>query len=369
MTLFDSEYAPRERPRRSRRQRVGIVALGIAALCAVVFAVTPSPYVIEQPGQVYNTLGTVTINDAEEPLITVSGATTFDTEGSLDMLTVSIVGNRDHPLSWFEAGLAWFDSNRTLLPMDAVFPPGQTSEQQQQQNQAEMVNSQQDAIAAALINMGYPVGRDVTVSMLANTSPATGVLQVDDIILEANGQTVDSVDQLRAAVNALGGAAVPLTIDRAGVTESVSVTPIQADSGNWVLGIGARVVYEFPVTVTIQLDRVGGPSAGMMFALGIITKMTPNGDLNGGKRWAGTGTIDADGNVGAIGGIAHKMVGARAAGADYMLAPQSNCDEVVGHIPNGLEVFAVSTLEQAVQAVEAVASGADTSQLERCTAG
>lgn len=341
----------------------------VAIVCALVFAITPSPYVIEQPGPVYNTLGEVTIKDAQTPVISVDGATTYDTSGALNMLTVSIVGNRENPLSWFEAGLAWFDPHKALLPVDAIFPAGQSSDEQSKVNQAEMVDSQQEAIAAALINMGYPVVRDVTVSALTEGSPSAGILEVNDIITSANGRPVNSVTDLRTQVNATNGAPVSLDIIRNGFAKSVSVTPTKAESGAWVLGIGAKVAYQFPVKVTIQLDNVGGPSAGMMFALGIITKMTPTGNLNGGKNWAGTGTIDADGHVGAIGGIAQKMAGARSAGAQYMLAPKSNCDEVIGHIPAGLEVFAVETLDEARHDVETVASGGDTSQLARCTAG
>lgn len=367
MSLFDSEYAPRER-RVSRRQRWGYSAIALAVACAVLFALTPSPYVIEQPGPVYDTLGTVSADGTDVPVISIEGTTSYPTIGTLDMLTVSIVGNRESQLSWIEAGMAWFSPHRALLPMDAIFPVGQTTEQQSQQNATLMVNSQQDAIAAALINLGYPVTREVTVSGLSDTSPAAGILRTGDIITEANGQPVQTVAELRSQINAVGPAPVTVTVLRSGQSQDVSITPTTADDGSFVLGIGASVAYEFPFDVSFQLDNVGGPSAGMMFALGIIAKLTPTGDLTGGKHWAGTGTITADGEVGAIGGIAQKMAGARSAGADYMLAPQSNCDEVVGNIPNGLDVYAVSTLEQAKTVVQTIASGADTSQLARCSA-
>ena len=92
--------------------------------------------------------------------------------------------------------------------------------------------------------------------------------------------------------------------------------------------------FKFPFDVKISLDKVGGPSAGMMFALGIVDTVTP-GDLTGGKHVAGTGTITPDGAVGPIGGIGQKMVGARSGGATMFLAPAANCDDVVGHIPDG----------------------------------
>src|SRR5690606_10810906 len=124
---------------------------------------------------------------------------------------------------------------------------------------------------------------------------------------------------------------------------------------------------DFPFDVTIQLDNVGGPSAGMMFALGIVDVLTP-GEATGGEDIAGTGTIAGDGDVGPIGGIRQKLYGARDAGADWFLAPQENCDEVTGHVPDGLRVVSVDTLADALTAVDAIAHG-DVDGLPACTTG
>ena len=126
--------------------------------------------------------------------------------------------------------------------------------------------------------------------------------------------------------------------------------------------------YDYPFTVKIQLENVGGPSAGQMFALGIIDKLTP-GSLTGGKRVAGTGTIDAQGTIGPIGGIRQKMYGAQRAGATIFLAPAGDCNEVVGHIPSGLKVFAVKTLSDSLAVLKAVSTGASTASLKGCSAG
>lgn len=369
MTLFDSDYAAGEHRRWTRGQRWGASLIGLATAVGLTFALLPSPYVIEQPGPVYDTIGSVQVDGKDVDLISISGTQSFPTTGTLDMLTVSIVGEPEHPLSWVEAGLAWFDPHRALIPMDAIWPPGQSSDQQKEQNQAQMVNSQQDAIAAALLNLNLPVERRVTIVDVPSGTPADGILQAGDTVRSANGVSVATVAELKDQVNALAGKPVPLSIERAGAILELSVTPERASNGTYLMGVGAKVAYTFPFEVKIQLDNVGGPSAGMMFALGIMAKLTPGDALTGGKHWAGTGTIDADGLVGDIGGIRQKMVGARAAGADYMLAPKGNCDEVVGHIPAGLEVFAVSTLAEAKRVVETVAADADTSQLPRCPAG
>ncbi len=133
----------------------------------------------------------------------------------------------------------------------------------------------------------------------------------------------------------------------------------------WLLGIQLTNDYEFPIDVTIQLNNVGGPSAGMMFALGIIDTLTP-GQLNGGENVAGTGTIDAAGTVGPIGGIRQKMYGAVDARATWFLAPESNCDEVVGHVPSGLRVFSVGTLDDALDVLTAVREDGDLDALPTC---
>ena len=120
------------------------------------------------------------------------------------------------------------------------------------------------------------------------------------------------------------------------------------------------------VKVSMHVDDIGGPSAGMMYALGVIDKLT-EADETGGKTIAGTGTIDAKGKVGAIGGIRLKMLGALRDGATWFLAPESNCNEVVGHVPQGLRVVKVSTLDEAYQALVAIGQG-HTDGLAGCTA-
>jgi PDZ domain-containing protein len=147
----------------------------------------------------------------------------------------------------------------------------------------------------------------------------------------------------------------------------VKVTPVTV-TGAVVIGINVTMEYQFPFKVEIQLDKVGGPSAGMMFALGIIDKLTP-GAIQGGADVAGTGTIDQAGTVGPIGGIQQKLYGAKNAGADWFLAPAENCNEVTGHIPDGLKVFAVKTIDDSIAVLDAIRTGADTSTLPACPAG
>ncbi|WP_371859177.1 YlbL family protein [Frigoribacterium faeni] len=358
--------APSRRP-----GRIGWSLLGVALVAGLALTFLPSPYLIEQPGPVFDTLGSAEYEGSDQPLITVSGAETYPTAGTLDLLTVSVQGNESVRPSWVEVVAAWFDPSRAVVPVEAIYPSGVTNEQVDEQNAVDMQNSQKSAIAAAMIHDGYSVPSTVTVSQISAGSPAEGVLREGDVVTSVNGTSLEAdgdVDTLRRLVAENGvDKAAEIVVDRAGASVTESVTP-QEVQNTPLLGVGVSVDYDFPFDVTLKLDQVGGPSAGMMFALGIIDKTTP-GELNGGEKVAGTGTITASGQVGPIGGIRQKLYGARDAGATVFLAPSENCDEVVGNVPGGLDVYSVDTLDDAVTALETVADGGDTSSLPTCTAG
>lgn len=355
----------------SRRTQIGLGALAVSLVALVGITFLPTGYVVQRPGPVYDTLGEAKNADGEAvPLIAVEGAETFDTGGALDLTTVQVVGNREHNVSWVELATAWLSPAKAVVPVDAIFPAGVTTEQRNERNAALMTDSQHEATAAALTELGYDVQARITVHDLVENSPAQDLLRAGDVIVAADGVDVSDVTALRGVIQAGGGAPVALTINRDGAVHEVAVTPEQIDSGTgttWVIGVTLVPQYTFPVDVTLQLDNVGGPSAGMMFALGIIDVLTP-GELNGGETVAGTGTIDASGAVGPIGGIRQKLFGARDAGATYFLAPAANCNEVVGHIPRGLQVIRTETLQQSLDALAVIAEGGDTSALPACTA-
>ncbi|GAA2237028.1 PDZ domain-containing protein [Herbiconiux moechotypicola] len=372
MTLFEPEGAP-ARPRSGARRVTGPVNAGwtvliVALVLGLVMSLLPAPYVIEQPGPVYDTLGTQEQDGEEVPLISIEGTETYPTAGTLDMLTVSVRGTPESRPSWAEILSAWFDPTKAVLPIDQVYPPSVTTEERNEQNATLMVDSQQAAIAAALTQQDIAFGTELAVAAVDDEGPSAGSLVEGDLILSVNGTSADDVDELRAAL-AANGTEQPAQVvvqHEDGTEETVGIVPQISDTtGTPALGITVMQSYDFPFDVEIQLDNVGGPSAGMMFALGIIDMLTP-GELNGGQNVAGTGTIDAAGEVGAIGGIRQKMYGAKDAGAGWFLAPASNCGEVVGHVPDGLTVFAVSTLDDSMAALDAIASGGDTSALPTC---
>jgi len=372
VALFEEsvQVVPAPRRRMPRGTVLGIWALVVALAALLAMTFLPTSFVIQRPGPVYNTLGEARAADGTMvPLISVEGAQTYPTDGALDLLTVETVGNRERTPSWLELATAWFDPSRAVLPIDAVFPDGQTSEQRSEQSAFMMIDSQKEATAAALIELGYEVDAQLRVYGVIEDSASVGILEEGDVILAADGQAITDVDRLREIIQSLEGAPVPLTIERDGVEESVRITPqeVAGDDGetSWLIGVTLITDYDFPIDVAIQLNNVGGPSAGMMFALGIIDVLTP-GELNGGESVAGTGTITADGEVGPIGGIRQKLYGARSAGAEWFLAPESNCDEVVGHVPDGLRVFSVGDLDDALAALDAIAGDGDLDALPAC---
>ncbi|MDP9028785.1 MAG: PDZ domain-containing protein [Actinomycetota bacterium] len=350
----------------------GWMLLVLAIVGTVLLGLAPSPYAIERPGPVYDVLGSTDVDGKTVPLIEVSGEKTYATSGKLDMLTVYVDGSPQTQLSWIEVAGSWFDTSRAVVPLDEIFPSGQTDKQANQQSNQEMSSSQQSAQAAALTALGidYTMTTTVTVAQTVKGTPADGTLKAGDVLTTVNGQKVVSLATLQQAIIANGTTKpVTLEITRDGAAKTLEITPtINSDTKKPSIGIytGDSTTFGFPFHVTIQLQDVGGPSAGMMLALGIYDKLTP-GALVGGKHIAGTGTIDPDGTVGAIGGIRQKLYGARDDGATWFLAPESNCNEVVGHIPSGIRVVAVKTFGDSLAAVKAIASGTGTSSLPGCS--
>jgi Lon-like protease len=338
----------------------GALLLGMAGIAAVL----PVPYVTLSPGPVFNTLGEV----AGKPVITVEGAATYPTDGVLDATTVYEAGGPGNRMAFFQAFRGWLDPAVSVVPRELLHPSDESQQDAEEQGAQQMVFSQQDAVAAALKYLDEPGREVVQVQSVLNGSPADGVLRPADLILRVDGTPVTGPEQVRRLISSRPpGDPVRLRIQRGDerTTETVVTEPDPRDPDRAVVGVIPGSGFISPITVQLQLGNVAGPSAGLMFTLGIIDTMTP-GPLNGGEHIAGTGTITAGGRVGPIGGIQQKLFGARDNGAQYFLAPASNCDDVVGHVPDGLQVVRVATLDQAVDAVEAIAHG-DTGDLPTCT--
>jgi PDZ domain-containing protein len=285
----------------------------------------------------------------------VAGKATYPTTGVLDFTTVAVLGGPTNPVNAWAWLSAHLDSTTAVVPEDELFPTGVTSTEVDQENAAEMADSQQEAIAVALRALGQTVPEVVSIDALTTDSPAKGALLPGDILVSIDGKAARTPDSVRASIRAhKPGQSAVFTVRRAGKDLVLRVKTANV-SGNAVVGVVLRTGFVFPTKVSINAGDVGGPSAGMMFSLAVYDKLTP-GSLTGGADIAGTGTIDSAGTVGPIGGIQQKLVGARRGGAAWFLAPADNCNEVVGQVPDGLRVVKVATFTQARDAVEAIAA-------------
>jgi PDZ domain-containing protein len=343
--------------RMSRRSLTLLIAsIGTAAAIGVA-VIVPVPYVILSPGPTLNTLGE---DNNGKPLITITGHATYPTTGHLNMVTVSYAGGPGANVNIFSALTAWLNPHDAVVPESELFPSGQSQQQTQQQNTAEMTDSQQLAVAAALTELHIPFQQRNSIAVAGTVTgyPAASVLQTGDVINDIDGHPISTTAGLEAQVRAHpAGTALDLTITRSGKVQHVSVATKEYQ-GHPILGIqpGNMEQFKFPLTVNISVGDIGGPSAGMMFALAIIDKLTSD-NLAGGRFIAGTGEIAENGAVSPIGGIQQKMVGARDAGATVFLAPAANCGDTKGAVPSGLQVVKVSTLQQAITYLDDIKAG------------
>jgi Lon-like protease len=336
------------------RRSLTLAIAGLATVAAIAVAVLfPVPYVILTPGPTLNTLGK---DSSGQPLISVTGHPTYPTSGHLNLVTISYEGGPGSNLNVFEALRAWLSPSEAVVPQGELFPPGQSAQQTQAQDTEQMASSQELATAAALTELHIGYTTQVEVLSTVAGYPASKSLKAGDIVEKVDGQPVTGSSSLSSMITAHpAGTTLQLEVLRAGKTLTIPVAS-KSSGGAAVIGVQVQQQYKFPFNVRITVGDIGGPSAGMMFALGIIDMLTPL-NLTGGKFIAGTGEITASGQVQPIGGIQQKMVGARDAGATVFLAPAGNCSDTVGAVPAGLKVVKVSTLSQAVSDLEAIKAG------------
>lgn len=357
--MRDLQHAPHPEPSRfadpdadvapiTRRTVTLGVSLLVTAVLTAVALVVPTPYAMRSPGPTEDTL--------ERNLIQIDGARTYESTGQLRLTTVSVLGGPGFPMMSGQVIQGWLDPQRSVLPVEAVFPEATTKEQQQELSQAEMVSSQESATAAALTELGYDVPAVLDVAGTEPGAGAEGKLDEGDVIEEFQGEPVGTyADLIDGLARTEPGDDVTLGVRRGDRMVDVSITT--ADNGQRaVLGVFIDPHYDFPVDVSIEIENIGGPSAGTMFALGIIDKLTPEDEANG-QIIAGTGTMSPEGTVGPIGGIEQKLYGAARDDATWFLAPADNCDQVVGNVPDGLNVVKVATLAEARDAVEQIGRG------------
>jgi Lon-like protease len=341
--------APPGRRRMSIRGRNAIVAGLVAALLALLAALLPVPFLIVSPGPTFNTIGDVD----GVPLVVITDTETFATDGHLDMTTVREAGEPRSRISVFEALGAWMSTSRAVLPRELLYPDDITGDEVTQRNAALFSTSQSFAIAAAMAVVDRPVIATPVITAIVADSPAEGALTAGEEITAVDGQPVAGPADVDDAVRAEPiGSVLIFDVIRDGEPESIEVTSAEnpQEPGQPYVGIAVGLLYSAEFGIDFTLKDVGGPSAGLMFTLAIIDKLTPE-SLTDGRFVAGTGTIDPQGQVGPIGGIRQKLAGARDAGAELFLMPEQHCEESQGAVPDGLTVVPVASVDQALTAL------------------
>jgi PDZ domain-containing protein len=307
------------------------------------------------------------------PLIEADDETTIhDADGEVLLLTISL--QQVHPI---EAFVGWIRNDVDILPKDQVLPPETSDREYRQLNYQVMDESKQNAIVVALRRLGYEVkekGEGALVEKVLPQFPAQGRLQPGDVIKAIDGRPIALVSDATAIISAHQPGDV-LTVDVVqpdGSEPRQLTVPVAADpeqGGRTVLGVFLRSFrrdFDVPFDVRIESGNIGGPSAGLAFTLGVIDSLTP-GELTGGNKVAATGTIEIDGRIGDVGGVAQKTSVVNSSGVDVFLVPAGEYEVAKKHAAKDVTVIKVTTLQEALDALGSV--GGDLSALGPVTTG
>ena len=310
----------------------------------------PAPFVMLAPGDPQNVLGSA---------IKISGTDTYPTTGKLSVTAVMIT-DPDSYITAFDIFYGWVDKNRAVLPRDRVYPDGETAAEAVREGAAEMNSSQINATAAALSYLGYQIPSKLVVVGVSEQSNAHKVILLKDQLLSIDKIKLNNTtDVLSYLEDKKAGEVVSVEINRSGVgvmIKEIALSP--RPDGSAFIGINIQEQFDFPFDVKIKLDETGGPSGGLIFALGIVEKLT-QADLIRSRNIAGTGTITTDGLVGPIGGIAEKIIGAKNDGVDLFFTPINNCQDInnpdqigAGKGGKSMKIVPVATLAEAIEVLK-----------------
>ena len=315
--------------------------------------VLPAPFVILSPGDPQNILGSA---------ITISGTKVYPTTGKLSVTSV-MVTDPDSYMTGFDVLYGWVDKTRAVIPRSEVYPEGETAEQAVEEGAAEMSGSQINATAAALAYLGYKSASKIVVLDINKSSNAYKTIEVLDQLVSIDDRKVKSSSELIAYLgDKKPGDLVTIKVIRAGLGELIKQVKLSArEDDSAFIGINIEEQFDFPFDVKIKLEETGGPSGGLIFALGVVEKLTP-ANLVRSRNIAGTGTITTDGRVGPIGGIAEKIIGAQADGVEIFLTPTENCMDIKnlkalateksGKSGKVMKIVPVATLAEAISLLE-----------------
>jgi PDZ domain-containing protein len=326
-----------------------MVALVPIIIFGVLLAAVPVPYVALGPGPTFDTLG----DYDGKPVVAIEGTAVKKTSGHLNMTTVS---QRDG-LTLGQALAFWGSGEDQLVPRDLVFPPEKSRDDIEKSQNADFRRSEDNAQYAALNYLKFP--KAVTAEKVNDPGPSAGKLQPGDALDAVNGTKTPTIESFTALLKTTKpGQEITIDYRRKNAPPGTARITLghNEDRDYGYLGVAVQDAPWAPFNVEFNLANVGGPSAGLMFSLAVVDKLT-TGDLNGSKFIAGTGTIGPDGNVGPIGGIAHKMSSAQEAGATVFLVPAENCDEARTAPDNSMELVKAENLTQTIDALHTLTSG------------
>ena len=241
----------------------------------------------------------------------------------------------------------------TVIPAEQVRPPGVSEGQRRREELLEMQMSQRVAAAVALRELGYkvvanPIG--ARVEFVDPESPAAGKLFPGDLVTSAGGKRVTGTTGLRRAIRESGAARdVLLAVKRGDERVEVTVRPTRGEQGTPMIGviISQAADIKLPIDVEIDTEGVGGPSAGLAFALDLLEEL--GRDVDHGNRIAVTGALELDGTVGEIGGVKQKTIGVERAGIKVFLVPAGENAAEARRYADGIRIVPVTSFQQALR--------------------
>jgi PDZ domain-containing protein len=285
------------------------------------------------------------------PLVKVTDGPYFPPKNPVYLCTVSL--QRTTVLQALEG---WLDPTVDVVKQETIVPKDVGNQKLTQFNLQLMDTSKQKALIVAFRKLGYEVekGNGALIVDVGKGTPADGVLHPDDAIVAVDGEPVAThSDAIRLLGAHTPGDTVSLTVVAGNARRTVSVTLAAnpTDKKRPLLGVTLRTKdpsFDFPYKVDIASERIGGPSAGLAFTLELLDVLT-KGELTGGHKVAATGTMELDGSVGEVGGVAQKTVAVQEAGVKLFLVPKAEVAEARKHASKDLRIEPVQTLDDALR--------------------
>jgi PDZ domain-containing protein len=360
--MVPDQATPRDAGARVSRRYLNLLVASLSLIAlGCVTLLLPVPYVVLSPSVAFNTLGEF---DGRQMITFPKKVKTYETTGALDFTTV-LVSQPDAHVSLVEAMDAYFSDGSEVVRRRSIYPEGESATASEAASRLLFKTAQDAAKVAALRAMDRKVPTVPAVYIVEKGFPAYGKLRVGDLIRAADGRDNLTVSQFVQIVRAKKpGQSVTIRYERKGKSGTVKVATRRDPKPPHRARIGISPVEMYEPSKAMKINfhtgsRIGGSSAGMMFALAIYDRLTP-GALTGGKHIAGTGTIRVDGMVGPIGGIRQKSIGAARAGATIFLVPAKDCADVMldadrqGRV-HGMQVVRVAKLNDAIVALNSLA--------------